>query len=104
MWDRSLGPLHWDLGVLATGPPGKSQNDFFSVEEKFDASDVLELLYLEVPYLECCHFLCFPSVVFLNSHFGFCIATVLVTSFIIFYQGAWFSNCALRSLESTAEN
>ena len=21
----NLGPLHWELGVLATGPPGKSQ-------------------------------------------------------------------------------
>ena len=31
MWDlvpdqgSNLGPLHWELGVLATGPPGKSQ-------------------------------------------------------------------------------
>ena len=30
MWDLVLGsesnpgPLHWELGVLATGPPGKS--------------------------------------------------------------------------------
>ena len=23
-WGLNLGPEHWELGVLATGPPGKS--------------------------------------------------------------------------------
>ena len=28
----NLGPLHWECGVSATGPPGKSQSDSFSAE------------------------------------------------------------------------
>ena len=27
--ELKLFPLHWELSVLATGPPGKSQNEFF---------------------------------------------------------------------------
>ena len=27
--DRTLGPLHWERGVLATGPPGKSPKMVF---------------------------------------------------------------------------
>ena len=29
--DRTLGPLHWESGVLATGPPGKSQDSIFNI-------------------------------------------------------------------------
>ena len=36
MWDLNfpdqglnLDPLHWERGVLATGPPGKSLNEYF---------------------------------------------------------------------------
>ena len=25
----NLGPLHWECGVLATGPPGKSSEEIF---------------------------------------------------------------------------
>ena len=27
--ELKLSPLHWEHSVLATGPPGKSQNEFF---------------------------------------------------------------------------
>ena len=30
-WD--LGPLHWEHGVLATGPPGKSQQNHSKCQE-----------------------------------------------------------------------
>ena len=46
MWAQSpdqglnLGPLHWDCGVLATGPPGKSP------------SVVLEKEYVKVKFFE----------------------------------------------------
>ena len=29
------GPLHWERGVLATGPPGKSPKDFYLVKIEF---------------------------------------------------------------------
>ena len=62
---------------------------FFLLKKSFDASEVPELLYFEVLYLELLPFSSFfPSVVFLNSHFSFSIATALETSLIIFYQGA----------------
>ena len=31
---RTLGPLHWGHGVLATEPPGKSHH-FFSLKQEF---------------------------------------------------------------------
>ena len=41
MWDLvpcqglNPGPLHWELGVLATGPPGKSHSLFFKYSSQW---------------------------------------------------------------------
>ena len=47
LWDLAswpgieLGPLHWELGVLATGPPGKSLNILFCyIFTYFNASNI----------------------------------------------------------------
>ena len=43
----SLGPLHWQFKVLATGPPGKSHDSAFVGEQKTEEEEEVKVASIQ---------------------------------------------------------